>query len=113
MTDDIVKLSPLASLNPLQLRSMRLDYLDYAPTEREPLSRGRLGLRLDEYAAQKSAVLLSECTSELQNACSLAPSIDEDHNFRKFGDACLACVARKPVQTAERLLCYIQTFTRI
>jgi hypothetical protein len=48
MTDDILKLSPLACLNLLELRSMRLDYFEYAPTEREPLSRGRLGLRLDE-----------------------------------------------------------------
>jgi hypothetical protein len=106
-TDDILKLSPLASLNPLELRSMRLDYFEYAPTDRERLSGGNLGFWLDEYGDQVSIVLLSEYASELQNACSLAPSIDEDHNFRKFGDACLACVARKPVQTAERLSCYI------
>jgi hypothetical protein len=39
----------MASLNLLELRSMRVDNCERARTERERLSRGKLGFWLDEY----------------------------------------------------------------
>jgi hypothetical protein len=71
---------------------MRVDNCERAHAERERLSWGNLGFWLDEYTDQVSIVLLSEYASELQNACSLVPSINEDHNFRKFGAKTTGCV---------------------
>ena len=81
MTDDALEPGPVARLDPLELCLVRLDHVQYALAAGEHLRRRRCGKRLHEYGGQVRAVLLGEYTGELQDACGLGPSIDEDDDL--------------------------------
>jgi hypothetical protein len=86
-TDDVLELGPVVRLDPLELRSVRFDHFQDARAGGKRLRRGNCGLRLHEYGDQLRAVFLGECAGELQDACSLAPPIEEDDEFRELGSA--------------------------
>src|SRR6266852_6127118 len=80
-TDDVFELGAVVRLDPLELRSVHLDYAEHALAAGERLGRGTCGLRLHEYGGQVRTVLLGEYAGELQDACRLGARIDEDDDF--------------------------------
>jgi hypothetical protein len=80
-TDGVFEQGPVVCLDPLELRSLCVDHVQDALATGEHLRRSRCGKRLHEYAGQVRVVLLSECASRLQDACSLGLAIDEDDDF--------------------------------
>src|SRR5882762_5932512 len=86
-TDHVLKLRPVARLDPLELCSLRLNHVKDALAPGERFRRANNGPRLHKYRDQLRAVLLGEYAGELEDACSLGPPIDEDHDFREFSNA--------------------------
>jgi len=77
----------MVRLDLLELCSVRLNHVNDSLAAGERFRRASNGPRLHKYRDQVRAVLLGEYAGELEDACSLGPPIDEDHDFRELSNA--------------------------